>query len=153
MEKQISQAVISRLPRYFRYLGDLKEQGIDRLPTVHEGPEVRAMEKKGIHTTIGDLNRMIRYVNARIAQVRELFDWIKSRKQELEEKFEAAKSEVRSPNLANYLMDCYDKRNRNAEQFQYGTRKAKITNLKQLAEITSYLEQEQIKTCNNTRVT
>lgn len=124
----------------------LKEQGIDRLPTVHEGPEVRAMEKKGIRTTIGDLNRMIRYVNARIAQVRELFDWIKSRKQELEEKFEAAKSEIRSPNLANYLMDYYDKRNKNAEQFQYGTRKAKVTNLKQLAEITSYLEQEQIKT-------
>lgn len=124
----------------------LKEQGIDRLPTVHEGPEVRAMEKKGIRTTIGDLNRMIRYVNARIAQVRELFDWIKVRKQELEEKFEAAKSEVRSPNLANYLMDYYDKRNQNAEQFQYGTRKAKVTNLKQLAEITSYLEQEQIKT-------
>lgn len=124
----------------------LKEQGIDRLPTVHEGPEVRAMEKKGIRTTIGDLNRMIRYVNARIAQVRELFDWIKVRKQELEEKFEAAKSEVRSPNLANYLMDYYDKRNQNAEQFQYGTRKAKVTNLKQFAEITSYLEQEQIKT-------
>ena len=31
MEKQISQAVISRLPRYFRYLGDLKEQGIERI--------------------------------------------------------------------------------------------------------------------------
>ena len=43
-------------------------------------------------------------------------------------------------------MDYYDKRNQNAEQFQYGTRKAKVTNLKQLAEITSYLEQEQIKT-------
>ena len=31
MEKQISQAVISRLPRYYRYLGDLKEQGIERI--------------------------------------------------------------------------------------------------------------------------
>ena len=31
MGKQISQAVISRLPRYFRYLGDLKEQGIERI--------------------------------------------------------------------------------------------------------------------------
>lgn len=124
----------------------LKEQGIDRLPTVHEGPEVRAMEKKGIRTTIGDLNRMIRYVNARIAQVRELFDWIKERKQELEEKLAVTKSEVRSPNLVNYLMDYYEKRNQNAEQFQYGTRKAKVTNLKQLAEITAYLEQEQIKT-------
>lgn len=30
-EKEISQAVIGRLPRYFRYLGELKEQGIERI--------------------------------------------------------------------------------------------------------------------------
>ena len=30
-EKDISQAVISRLPRYFRYLGDLKEKGVERI--------------------------------------------------------------------------------------------------------------------------
>ncbi len=29
--KEISQAVISRLPRYFRYLGELKARGIDRV--------------------------------------------------------------------------------------------------------------------------
>ena len=30
-DKEISQAVISRLPRYFRYLGDLKEKGVERI--------------------------------------------------------------------------------------------------------------------------
>jgi len=30
-EKGISQAVISRLPRYFRYLGELKDAGIERI--------------------------------------------------------------------------------------------------------------------------
>ena len=30
-EKEISQAVIGRLPRYFRYLGELKDEGVDRL--------------------------------------------------------------------------------------------------------------------------
>lgn len=29
--KEISQAVIGRLPRYFRYLGDLKDNGIERI--------------------------------------------------------------------------------------------------------------------------
>ncbi len=29
--KEISQAVISRLPRYFRYLGELKDEGIERI--------------------------------------------------------------------------------------------------------------------------
>ena len=31
MEREISQAVIARLPRYLRYLGDLKEQGVERI--------------------------------------------------------------------------------------------------------------------------
>ena len=30
-EKEISQAVIGRLPRYFRYLGDLKDEGVERI--------------------------------------------------------------------------------------------------------------------------
>lgn len=30
-DKEISQAVISRLPRYFRYLGELKDQGVERI--------------------------------------------------------------------------------------------------------------------------
>ena len=29
--KEISQAVISRLPRYFRYLGELKDEGVERI--------------------------------------------------------------------------------------------------------------------------
>ena len=30
-QKEISQAVISRLPRYFRYLGELKDTGVERI--------------------------------------------------------------------------------------------------------------------------
>lgn len=30
-ERKISQAVISRLPRYLRYLGDLKDEGVERI--------------------------------------------------------------------------------------------------------------------------
>lgn len=31
MDKEISQAVVSRLPRYFRYLGELKASGVERI--------------------------------------------------------------------------------------------------------------------------
>lgn len=31
MEKEISQAVIRRMPRYYRYLGELLEQGVERI--------------------------------------------------------------------------------------------------------------------------
>ena len=30
-EKEISQAVVSRLPRYLRYLGELRDEGIERV--------------------------------------------------------------------------------------------------------------------------
>lgn len=30
-EKEISQAVIGRLPRYLRYLGELKDEGVERI--------------------------------------------------------------------------------------------------------------------------
>ena len=30
-EKEISQAVIGRLPRYFRYLGELRDKGVERI--------------------------------------------------------------------------------------------------------------------------
>ena len=31
MEKEISQAVIRRMPRYYRYLGDLLDEGVERI--------------------------------------------------------------------------------------------------------------------------
>ena len=31
MGKEISRAVVKRLPRYYRYLGDLKENGVERI--------------------------------------------------------------------------------------------------------------------------
>ena len=30
-QKEISKAVISRLPRYYRYLGELLEEGVERI--------------------------------------------------------------------------------------------------------------------------
>lgn len=38
-------------------------QGIDLIPTVHEGPTVRQMEAKGIRTDKGELNRWIKATN------------------------------------------------------------------------------------------
>ena len=38
-------------------------QGFDIIPTVHEGAAVRQMEKRGIQTNIGNLNREIRTAN------------------------------------------------------------------------------------------
>ena len=48
-----------------------ERQGLDLLPTVHEGAAVRAMEKKGICTEKGEFNCWIKTTNAVIRDIRE----------------------------------------------------------------------------------
>ena len=45
-------------------------QGLDVVPTVHEGAAVRQMEKRGIQTNIGNLNREIRAANRLMKSIR-----------------------------------------------------------------------------------
>ena len=48
-----------------------KRRGIDKMPTIHEGPDARDMEKRGIRTKVGDRNREARRRNeARDRQLR-----------------------------------------------------------------------------------
>ena len=63
-----------------------KEQGIDREPTIHLGAAANALERKGIRTERGDINREIRERNSRFEQAKE--------------ELEAAKQEVRSAQYA-----------------------------------------------------
>lgn len=61
-----------------------EEQGIDQIPTVHEGPQVRKMEARGIHTEKGDKNRWIRATNKLITALKEkvhsIQNWIVEQK-------------------------------------------------------------------------
>ena len=45
------------------------DQGLDLIPTIHEGPHVRKMEKKGIRTEKGELNRWIKATNRMIRSI------------------------------------------------------------------------------------
>ncbi|MEB8615822.1 MobQ family relaxase [Bacillus cereus] len=47
----------------------LEAQGSDRLPTVHEGPDVREMERRGIQTDRGDLNRAVAEYNGLVVSL------------------------------------------------------------------------------------
>ena len=57
-------------------------QGVDLIPTVHEGPAVREMEARGIKTNKGSLNRWIRATNNALlkllSRVEELKQWLSS---------------------------------------------------------------------------
>ena len=52
-------------------------QGLDIIPTVHEGAAVRQMEKRGIQTNIGNLNREIRAANRLMKSIRQLIQNLK----------------------------------------------------------------------------
>ena len=45
------------------------DQGVHRIPMVHEGPDARAMEKRGIPTGVGEKNREIRQQNKLLSQL------------------------------------------------------------------------------------
>ncbi|MCM1561381.1 MAG: MobA/MobL family protein [Butyrivibrio sp.] len=86
-------------------------QGIEQVPTVHMGAAVAYMEKKGIQTNIGNLNRDIKEAN-RIMQsirqmVRHLKDWIsdlRKKKAAIMEALEQAKEPTLPGLLYQYLL-------------------------------------------------
>ena len=115
-------------------------QGVEQIPTQHEGPTVRAMEAKGIRTDKGDLNRWIRKTNAMLREAKQkiaaLIDWLKEVKAEL--------SKPQPPTLVELLSANYDNRNKGA----YSS-KARIANLKKLSEAVSYLEAKGLYTADD----
>ena len=64
-----------------------KRQGVEKIPTVHEGLAVRQMEAKGIVTDKGELNRWIRSTNNLLANLRRklagLMEWVGTLKEKL----------------------------------------------------------------------
>ena len=112
-----------------------EKQGVDLIPTVHEGPKVREMERQGIRTEKGDRNRWIRQLNAMIrrlkTQLRELSDWIANLKQ-------AAKPE---PSVYDLLAAHLNQRNAGAWSFV-----AKNKNLKEHSQMVRYLQEHNLTT-------
>jgi len=115
-----------------------ERQGVDTLPTIHEGVAVRQMEAKGITTDKGDFNRWVKKARELLRDIKKkivtLTDWIK-----------AAKAEFSKPpqplDLAALLTAYYDGRNAGA-----WSRNARIGNLKSFAEAVNYLTEKGITT-------
>ncbi len=114
-----------------------EEQGVEQIPTVHEGPMVRAMEQQGIRTDKGALNKWIRQTNRMIAALKasitKLLNWIRAAKEKLADK--------QPQTLRQMLSDYYQGRNAGA-----WSRKVKISNAKQFADALLYLSQHDIET-------
>ena len=107
-----------------------ERQGVELLPTVHEGATVRAMEKKGIRTEKGEFNRWIKATNAVIRDIKKkitsLMGWIADMKAEL--------AKPQAPDLVSLLNAYYTQRKAGAY-----SQKGKISNLKEMNETFNYL--------------
>ena len=107
-----------------------ERQGVDLIPTVHEGPSVRAMERKGIATEKGEFNRWIKATNAAIRDIQKkiaaLMEWLKEVKEIL--------SKPASPDLVSLLQAHFNHRNAGAY-----SQKAKLNNLKEMNLLFNYL--------------
>ena len=117
-------------------------QGIDLIPTIHEGPNVRQMEARGIETDKGALNRWIRKTRRMIANlvivIRELLAAIDELKRE--------RAKFERENIAALLGAYYDRRNAGA----YSS-KARAHNLKEMMDTFNYLQARKISTIDDLR--
>ena len=107
-------------------LRSFERQGIQQIPTVHLGPAAHQMEKRGVETFLGNLNRDIRAANSLMQSIRSairgLQRWIadlNEKKQLLLDALEKAKE----PTLPDLLVDYFNLRN---EQRSDWSGKAKL---------------------------
>ena len=117
-----------------------ERQGVEQIPTQHEGPTVRAMEAKGIRTDKGDLNRWVRSANAKLNNIRQIISkllaWLKEVKAEL--------SKPQEPRIVDLLGRYFAGRNAGA-----WSQKAKLGNLKSYSAAVSYLHTNNISTLSD----
>lgn len=121
------------------------DQGLDLIPTVHEGPHIRKMEKKGIRTEKGELNRWIKATNRMICNIQAtlaaLKEWLAEAKAILQEPQEVY--------LAQLLSDAHALRNQTAMTYVRGKAKAKKNNLKRFMNECDYLKQRGVLTLSD----
>ena len=114
-----------------------ERQGVELLPTVHEGPTVRAVEKKGIKTEKGEFNRWIRATNAFIRNLRKKLSVLLETIKEIKAELDKLQSDTAIIPLQRY----FDIRNAKAY-----LQKGKVSNLKEMNETFNYLRANGIYT-------
>ena len=124
------------------------ERGIDELPTVHMGVAACQMEKKGIATEKGELNRNIQKANRLIREIRAQIGKLKEWIGELFKARETAPEQPpQSPGLANLLMKYLSvQREKSRKYSQSWQRQHAADELKTVAKALSYLSEHGIST-------
>ena len=128
----------------------MPDRGLDIVPTVHEGAAVRQMEKRGIQTNIGNLNREIRAANSLMKSIRQLIQNLKGWITELGEKRKellAQKSGGGSDTSSQSADEVHGDTKGRTEGLDEGwTEPGTSQDLKAVSEALSYLRQKGLST-------
>lgn len=115
-----------------------ERQGVEQVPTVHEGVAVRQMEARGIVTNKGEHNRWIKSANTMLRALRDrikaLLGWLAATHEKVDRAFP----------LGTLLMEYFDERYAGA-----WSRTAKINNIKRAAKVSAYLSEHNLLTLDD----
>ena len=131
-----------------------ERQGIDQIPTVHVGVSATQMEKKGIVTERGELNRNIKAANRILREIRRLVrglkDWIaelKERKTALLESLAEARVQASEPTIPQLLARYMEQRGEErADWTSKGKLKGAVSDFNKVQAAMEFLRQKEIST-------
>ena len=131
-----------------------ERQGIDQIPTVHVGVSATQMEKKGIVTERGELNRNIKVANRILREIRRLVrglkDWLaelKERKAALLESLAEARVQASEPTIPQLLARYMEQRGEErADWTSKGKLKGAVSDFNKVQAAMEFLRQKEIST-------
>ena len=131
-----------------------ERQGIEQIPTVHVGVSATQMEKKGIVTERGELNRNIKAANRILREIRRLVrglkDWIaelKERKAVLLEALAEARAQASEPTIPQLLARYMEQRGEErADWTSKGKLKGAVSDFNKVQAAMEFLRQKEIST-------
>ena len=131
-----------------------ERQGIDQLPTIHVGVAASQMEKKGIVTERGELNRNINAANRILREIRRLVrglkDWIaelKEKKAALLEALAEARAQASEPTIPQLLARYMEQRGEErADWTSKGKLKGAVSDFNKVQAAMEFLRQKEIST-------
>ena len=131
-----------------------ERQGIEQIPTVHVGVSATQMEKKGIVTERGELNRNINAANRILREIRRLVrglkDWIaelKERKTALLEALTEARAQASEPTIPQLLARYMEQRGEErADWTSKGKLKGAVSDFNKVQAAMEFLRQKEIST-------
>ena len=139
-----------------------KRQGIKQIPTIHLGASASAMERKGIRTEKGDINREIKKQNELLKnignEIKKITSWLADFKDKLKESYREYKDQSKKQienesglfNLYEYLSFYQEMQENNRAGLSfYGKRNKAFYDLKRYASGINYLRENKIKTISD----